>query len=293
MLALASRFFVVDPSNPSPLYPSRTPPHVKQSTNNTTTRNYMNLTDTFPTGGGAGGGGGATGRQKTPPTPLKVQVGSPTTLATEVKVPSSSSASSTTTLLAFCPSLRAVAYSTGAGGGGVEMALISPSTDEIIPASRVSVPLGAAGAAAVDAEQVMALQWCASGMAHGTAVLVAMDPSGAACGVVRLSDDGARLILQGVKAISVERPTAGGPLRQLQASPSHPAVALLSPASVRGRVRQPVIFTRCTHPPPPQLFSAINPPGLVCSVSFVSPPSTPPPPPPPTSGPYRPMHKVS
>ena len=201
----------------------------------------MNLADTFPTGGGAGaGGGGGAGQQKTPSTPLRVQVGSPTTLATEVKVPSSTSASSTL-LLAFCPSLRAVAYSTGAGGGGVEMALISPSTDEIIPASRVSVPLGAAGAAAgagaaVDAEQVVALQWCASGMAHGTAVLVAMDPRGAACGVVRLSDDGARLILQGVKAISVERPTAGGPLRQLQASPSHPAVALLSPASVRGRV---------------------------------------------------------
>lgn len=154
-------------------------------------------------------------------TTMRVHVGSPTTLATDVTVPASCG------LLAFCPSLRAVAFSTG---GGVEMALTSASTDELIPGSRVAVPLGAAGG--VDAAQVTALQWCGSGMSRGSAVLVAMDPRGAACGVVRLSEDGARLVLEGVKAVAVERPAAGAALRQMQASPSHPAVALLSPASV-------------------------------------------------------------
>jgi hypothetical protein len=46
-------------------------------------------------------------------------------------------------------------------------------------------------------------------MSQGTAVLVAMDPRAAACWVVRLSADGARLVIEGVKEIAVEQPTAG------------------------------------------------------------------------------------
>jgi hypothetical protein len=37
------------------------------------------------------------------------------------------------------------------------MALISQSTDEIIPGSRKAVPLGAAGS--LEADQILALQW--------------------------------------------------------------------------------------------------------------------------------------
>ena len=56
----------------------------------------------------------------------------------------------------------------------------------------------------------MALEWCTSGMAPGSAVLVAMGPSKAACGVVRLGDDG-RLRLESTREI--ETAPAGGALR--------------------------------------------------------------------------------
>jgi hypothetical protein len=63
-------------------------------------------------------------------------------------------------LLAFCPSLRAVAYSTcaaggggGGGGGGIEMAVVSASTNELLPGAAVTVPLG--GALFTDAEPVV------------------------------------------------------------------------------------------------------------------------------------------
>jgi len=111
----------------------------------------------------------------------------------------------------------------------------SSGTDTIVPGSRAAVPLGAAGS--IDCAQVIALQWCVSGMTPGTAVLIAADPRGAACGVVRRTGHGAAtcLVMEGVKQVSVEAPSCtgvGGALRAMQASPSHPAVALLSPSSL-------------------------------------------------------------
>jgi hypothetical protein len=68
----------------------------------------MNLPDSMPTGGraSAGGGGGAASG-------VRVQIGSPTTLAHDATVPTATTGSCG--LLAFCPTLRAVAYSTGSG----------------------------------------------------------------------------------------------------------------------------------------------------------------------------------
>jgi len=57
-------------------------------------------------------------------------------------------------LLAFCPALRAVAYSTcAAGGGGIEMTVVSASTNELPSGAAVPVPLG--GALFTDAEPVV------------------------------------------------------------------------------------------------------------------------------------------
>ena len=172
----------------------------------------------------------------------RVDVAPSVVVASRAKLSAGAASGLSPDCLAYCASLRVVAFLTG---DGVDVASVCPSTDEVLASSRVSVKFAAAGNGIRDAD-VVAVQWSACGhVARGAATLVASDRRVAACAVVRLTDDG-RLLVEGVAAMEEARVVGGGggdddgggasssssSLRQIRTSPSRAVVAILSRSSV-------------------------------------------------------------
>ena len=92
-----------------------------------------------------------------PDADARVDVAPSVVVASRAKLSAGAASGLSPDCLAYCASLRVVAFLTG---DGVDVASVCPSTDEVLASSRVSVKFAAAGNGIRDADFV-AVQWSA------------------------------------------------------------------------------------------------------------------------------------